>query len=324
VKNLKVFERIAFALEKIADSLNKDKINKYPLGEPLDNMLDENKVKIPIDAIEKYLLTQNVNIKNIPTGEEIERFLLTHNVSIKNIPPEEEADEILDKISIFMGYRYSLIKPFYKQIKYNMNSGGTITIDLKNKTQEEISAICQLASWLHEIAFLEEYNYLKSPRFLLFAKPNRIPKALNFFSGKWLERFVKLQVISLLQQVNPNLKFSYLLNPQIKLPNGDDFELDSLFAIENEIYWFETKTGKKKQKYIQKYSKVSQILKLRMNSCFIILTDITPSVADDLKKMFSLNVVPIEKFSEEFLKSIKKYRTTNIKNPYDSEQNTVA
>jgi len=273
-------------------------------------MFDENKVEIQREAIKDRKV--------------IEDFLLSRNVSIKYIPSEEEADEILDKISIFMGNRYSLIKPFYEQIKYNMNSGGSIRMDLRNKTQEEVSTICQLATMLHEIAFLEEYNYLKSPRFLLFARPSRIPKALNFFSGKWLESFVKSQVISILQQVNPDLKFSYLLNPQIKLPNGDDFELDLLFAIENEIYWLEAKTGDY-QRYIEKYSKVSQILKLDWNSCFMILTDITPSGADALKKLFRMNVVPIEKFSEEFLKSIIKYQTANIKTSGDDNvQNTVA
>jgi len=307
---IKVLERIAFALEKIADSLNKDKINKNYFVEPSVTMFDENKVEIQREAIKDRKV--------------IEDFLLSRNVSIKYIPSEEEADEILDKISIFMGNRYSLIKPFYEQIKYNMNSGGSIRMDLRNKTQEEVSTICQLATMLHEIAFLEEYNYLKSPRFLLFARPSRIPKALNFFSGKWLESFVKSQVISILQQVNPDLKFSYLLNPQIKLPNGDDFELDLLFAIENEIYWLEAKTGDY-QRYIEKYSKVSQILKLDWNSCFMILTDITPSGADALKKLFRMNVVPIEKFSEEFLKSIIKYQTANIKTSGDDNvQNTVA
>ena len=300
---IKVLERIAFALEKIADSLNKDKINKNYFVEPSVTMFDENKVEIQREAIKDRKV--------------IEDFLLSRNVSIKYIPPEKEADEILDKISIFMGNRYSLIKPFYEQIKYNMNSGGSFRMDLRNKTQEEVSTICQLATMLHEIAFLEEYNYLKSPRFLLFARPSRIPKALNFFSGKWLESFVKSQVISILQQVNPDLKFSYLLNPQIKLPNGDDFELDLLFAIENEIYWLEAKTGDY-QRYIEKYSKVSQkILKLDWNSCFMILTDITPSGADALKKLFRMNVVPIEKFSEEFLKSIIKYQTANIKTSGD-------
>lgn len=38
-----------------------------------------------------------------------------------------------------------------------------------------------------------------------------------------------------------------------------------------------------------------------------------------------MNVVPIEKFSEEFLKSIIKYQTANIKTSGDDNvQNTVA
>lgn len=311
---LKILERIASALEKISNCLYKE-----PLLERMSN-------KEAIDISKESITEGEVKIEGEEIKEKLQRqyliidYLSSRKVTIKHISPEDKADEILDKLSISMGNRYNLIKSFYERIKNKMNSGGTIRMDLKDKTQEEISGICQLSKNFHEIAFLEEYTYLKAPKYLLFAKPNRIPEALNFFSGKWLERFIRTQVISLIRQVNPNIKFSYISNPQVKLPNGDDFELDFLFEIEGEIYWFEVKTGDY-QRYVKKYSTVSKILNLDESHSFMILTDIAVPGAKALKSLFNMNIIKIENFSEEFLKMIIRYSDSNIPND-NNVQNT--
>lgn len=299
---LKILERIAIALEKISESLSAK--SNY-------SMQDENGKEspyIPVNLSISINKEANVEIESLKERQKIIiDFLLSRNIEIKYIPPEDEADEILDNISIFMGNRFNLIKPFLEQLKAQMNLGGTIKMNLKNKSQEEISSICQLCTRLYEIAFLEEYTYLKSPRYLLFARPNRIPKVLNFFSGEWLERFIRSQAVSLIKQVNSNLHFSYISNIQIKLPNKDDFELDFLLEIENEIYWFEAKSGDY-QRYIDKYSKVSKMLDLDIHHSFMVLTDISETGAEALKKLFNMNVVKVEKFSEEFLNCVLKYQ----------------
>lgn len=298
---LKILERIASALEKIANSLNKENIE-----------ISQECVNSEFSA--EYVSNDEIEIGNEAIKERqhiIEEFLTSRKITIKHIPFEEEGNEIQDKISIFMGNKYNLIKPFIDQVKLKMNSGGTIRMDLKNEAQEKISAICQLAHNLYEIAFLEEFTYLRSPKYLLFATPNRIPVALNFFSGKWLEKFIKNQIVSLIKQVNPNLKFSYISNPQIELPNKDDFELDFLLEVEGEIFWVEAKTGDY-QRYVGKYSKTRKTLDLDANHSFMILTDITESGAVALKGLFGMNVVKIEKFSEAFLDLIIKYQISDL------------
>jgi len=297
-----VLERIATALEKIADSLNKNPAEK-PIFVRQSNVKEVGKTD---NIVNNYRI--------------IEEFLNSRNIKIKNIPPEE-VDKILDKIAVYMGNNFSLIRSFYELIKHNINSGLTVKLELKNKRQEEINAICNLAKRLHEIAFLEEYKYFNSPKYILYARPNRIPKVMSFFSGKWLERFIKSQTILLLQKMNPNLNIGYLLNPQIKLPNGDDFEFDLLLSVENDIYWFEAKTGDY-QRYMEKYSKISKILELGFERSFMILTDITPTGAEALRTIFYMNVVPIENFSEEFNKIIIKYKSTSLEPNNLSEQNT--
>ncbi len=296
VNEIKILlERIANALETIASSLNiylkTSKNNNHKLQKNQD-LTEINK--------ERYFIND---------FSEIEEFLNSKNIRIKNIREEDESDEILDKMAFFMGNRYPYIKTLYQNIKRNLNTGRSFRLDLKNCTQDEIANITQLCTNLYQIAFLEEYKYYKSPKYILYAKVNRIPKAINFFTGGWLERYTKTAVIESIKSISfPVLiNYSYLKNAQIVLPNGDDFELDILFKIEDEYFWFEAKTGDY-QRYIDKYSKMAKILNLDYEHAFMILTDITDSGAQALRSLFKMNVVKINKFYETIREVIQQLK----------------
>lgn len=237
--------------------------------------------------------------------EEIQEFLRSKGIQIKSIREEKESDEVLDKIAMFMGERYSDIKNFYGKIKSNMNEGRAFTMNLRNDTQEKISNICQLGTRLNDIAYLEDYKYYKSPRCILTVRPNRIPQALNFFSGQWLERFVKEEVVQLIKSRNNRIRYSYLINPQIVLPNGNDFELDVIFKIEDEIFWFEAKTGDY-QRHVEKYSRMSSMMYLDREHSYMILTDVQESSTKALTSLFKMKVVNVEKFAEEIKQSLQR------------------
>ncbi len=293
-------KRIATALEKIADHLQdirkmRDAFHSsFPKPSP-------KKVNYPENTAGDMPQTNtNTEETNMYPGGIIE-FLKQKNITIKNIKTEVEADKILDDIALYMGNNYSKIKKVYELIKRHMNTGAYFNIILKNFTQDEISSITYFGHQLHQIAFLEEYKYLRSPEYKLMGKVNRIPGVLNFFSGGWLERYVKKTIIDILENIP--VRYSCLTNPQIILPNGNDFELDILFRIENEIFWFEAKTGDY-QRYVQKYAKVAKILGLNKNNAYMILTDIAENTAQALKTLFGMNVVDVNNFKSEFRERI--------------------
>ena len=251
-------------------------------------------------------LTESTEKNSGVDSTELQQFLTSKGITIKSIPSKHDSDEVLGKLAYFMGERYALIKPFYKRIKSNLDSGNSVRIHLKKYTQEEISNICQLGNWLKQIAFLEEYKYQRSPRYILDARPNRIPQAINFLCGQWLEIFVKEQVIRLIESCHLGLRYSYLLNPKIVLPDGNDFELDILFKIEDEIFWFEAKTGDY-QKHIEKYSRVSKILELDSEHSYMILTDVNESSTKALSSMFNMTVANAEHLAKYLQPSLAKY-----------------
>lgn len=291
---IEVLNRIADSLEKVANNYkNKNIISLKNTLTYIGSESNLDKGTIKYDNF--------INKKN-----DIENFLLQKGIIIKTRKNEDSSDEILDRISLFMGSRYSLIKKVYEPIKRVLNKGKSIELNLKNSTQLAISSICHLCSSLHEIAFLEEYKYSKSPNYQLYLKPSSQPKVINFFTGQWLERFIKAQVISCISKILGEQDYSYLINPQIILPNGDEFELDILFRIKNEFFWFEAKTGEY-QKYVGKYSKMAKILNLDEEHAFMVLTDINGSSADALKSLFKMNVVKVNLFDDIFTKSLSKF-----------------
>lgn len=290
-----LLERIADALETIANCLS----NGSKTSQKKNN---------------KHNINEEFSDNFINDFSEIEEFLRSKNISIKSVREEDEADKVLDRIALFMGNRYSNIKNLYQKMKKNLNEGTGFRLDLKNHKQEEIADITQLCNNLYEIAFLEEYKYFKSPKYILQGKVNKIPKAINFLNGGWLERYIKSAVIEIIKSIsNPiPLNYSYLKNPQIILPNGDYFELDIIFKIENEYFWFEAKTGDY-QRYIHKYSKVAEILDLDFKHAYMILTDITKEGAEALRGIFKMTVVRIDDFYDMFTKSILSLKPENDK-----------
>jgi len=120
-------------------------------------------------------------------------------------------------------------------------------------------------------------------------------KVINFFTGGWFERYVYQKISDLL--IKNKLKFTHLANPQIILPNGDDFELDLLFLIENQPLWVECKTGEY-QAYVQKYSNARKILNIPKNRSVLIILGISDDIAEKLTELYDITITNETKFMD--------------------------
>jgi hypothetical protein len=190
-----------------------------------------------------------------------------------------------------------------------MQQGSPFSLSLKEYTQKDINNVCQFCTRLHAIAFLEEYRYFKAPQYLIKAKATTLPAAHSFFSGKWLERFVLLAVQKCVSLISSELQrdvvFSYLLNPQIILPNGDDFELDLICYVSGFFFWIEAKSGDYQQ-HINKYSKMSKILNLDFRHSIMVLPDISEDRCVALTSLFSMTVCSLSRLEEVLAETIRK------------------
>lgn len=284
-----ILERIAIALESIADSLNENSPDDVEMLS--SNQLISNALANECEEVES----------DYDPIQPIYEFLNSCSIQIKTVPLEDASDAVINSLADFLGKNYSALRELLIRIKRGMQKGEAINLSLKDYSQKDVSNVCQFATRLHEIAFLEQYKYYKSPQYLIKAKTTTLPLAQNFFSGQWLERFVLLSVQSTVNQLREEcaggIEFSYLLNPQISLPNGDDFELDLFFHINNNFYWIEAKTGDYQQ-HISKYSKISKLLNLDIKHSIMVLTDIQPEKTAILSSLFAMNVSPLSQLGE--------------------------
>ncbi len=284
-----LLERIAVALERLCIAIEREDVNRSESspGFPLQNDL-----KMPSDSAPSSRASEGVPSR-------LESFLSHRGITIKSVPEKDPSDEIIDSLSVFVGERYDALSSILSKIKRAMQTGRMITESLKDRSQEDISSTCQFCTRLHEIAFLEQYKYFRSPTYLIKAKTTTLPKAQRFFGGQWLERFVLVKSEEIQRQVSSeygvDLPFDYLINPQVVLPNGDDFELDLLIALGNEIYWIEAKSGDYQQ-HVAKYSKFSRLLGLDYAHSLMVLTDVPEERCQALSSLFSMTVCNLKTF----------------------------
>lgn len=286
-----LLERIAVALERLAAA----SVVRADLGATKNTKLVLDKMDVRNDTPSRTAS---------PSVSGLHEFLASKRIQIKAIPPSDASDDVIDSLSLFLGERYEALSDLLNKIKRAMQSGKTITHSLKNRSQQDVSSNCQFCTRLHQVAFLEQYRYLRSPTYLIEAKPTTLPKARRFFAGQWLERYILQKVKAVHAQVAAEvtckLDFDYLINPHIVLPNGDDFELDILAKFGPWVYWIEAKSGDYQQ-HAAKYSKFARFLGLDCAHSLMVLVDVPDDQCEALSSLFSMSVCNLRSFEEQLL-----------------------
>ncbi len=221
-----------------------------------------------------------------PAAPSLVDWLASRHITVKNYRQEQATDEILDRLATFLGERFDSVQTFHDQIRRTLSTGGNVTLNLSSASQAEIGNTTQLCSWLHKYAFLSAYHYNNDQK-NLYASPQRVGKVINFFNGGWFERFVTLQVSGFLAE--RGWEAAHLANPRITLPNGDDFELDLIYLVENKPLWLECKTGDY-QAHVKKYAEVRPILDIPEARAILVILGISDSLASQLTSLYKITV----------------------------------
>lgn len=213
-------------------------------------------------------------------------WLSSCGITVKNYKQQETTDAVFDQLAVFLGERFASLKRLHDQIRRHLSTGDSFTLNLTSSNQEEIANSTQFCTWLYQYAFLSSYRYDKYSK-TLYAIPQRVGKVINFFTGGWFERFVFLKVASLLSQ--NGVSYVHLLNPQISLPNGDNFELDLIYLIEDAPLWLECKTGDY-QSYIAKYADVRPTLAIPKERSILVVLGISDELSSQLTDLYDIVV----------------------------------
>lgn len=209
----------------------------------------------------------------------------------------EDIPEVLLKTAIFIGTNFEDLKPLLKILKANVSMKKGIDTSLKNYSSTAISAVCSLCSELNKLAFLEEYKYSRSPKFLLHTRSSASPEYISFITGKWLEYYI----MHVTQTITNSFNIPYWLVSSLILRSEENgqIEFDVVLTINSQLYWIECKTGDY-QAYIKRYTTLGKNFSIPKDHSFLVLCGTDDETCKSLKQVYKLNVCSLNTFNSEF------------------------
>ncbi|HEU4740177.1 MAG TPA: type II toxin-antitoxin system HicB family antitoxin [Meiothermus sp.] len=200
----------------------------------------------------------------------------------------EAEEKALERISGFMGERFSAVSGFYEKIKVTAAKGsGEFQYSLASASQNDIGAVTQLCTMLKEAGLLKSYTYSSKQR-RIYGRLSVEGKMQGFITGGWLERYAK-QVIQLSLR-RRNIPHDLLANPCIVYPNADRFEVDLLVRTQSRFLLVECKTGGYDEA-LERHQRIAQDLRIPAKQVMYVLLGIPEPVLDELHNQWGFTFV---------------------------------
>ncbi len=221
------------------------------------------------------------------------QWLAKRHVQVIGHRQPGDADQVYDRLALYLGERYPSLSTLLKKIKISLQTGGRFRLNLLDKPQVDVANCTQFCRMLKDDSFLSYYYYSPADK-LIQAAPQR--NFTNFFNGDWFERFVYLKVCSLLKA--NGLQYQCLVNPDIILANTNKFGLDLFFLIDQQPLWLECKTGQDYTAFLERYASHRKAIGIPKERAFVVILDITEAQTIDLTNLWDLTVVNRDNFLE--------------------------
>lgn len=231
-------------------------------------------------------------------------FLYSHlkncGIEVVSVPDETSLPPEVSQTAAFLGKYLQYVQPFYNMMKTTLNDCREFRFSLANSGSRAVTHTLNFCRLLKAAGFLSSYTYRKSPQYSIIARVKRLPDALNFISGGWLEHYIRDRVVSVLttHPVTLSMPYAFLKNPKVILPGGEDFELDFLLCVGRKIFWMEAKTGEYLN-FLQKYSRVKTLLGLTRATAMLV--SVEPFAQDSaISVQYGLSCCTIDEFQDVF------------------------
>lgn len=234
-------------------------------------------------------------IHQISEDQEVITWLTQQGIKVQNYHKSDENEEVFNKLASYLGNKHSELRYFYKQLKRSFSKGENLALNLNSRSKQEITCTTQFCNRMSDYAFLTSYQYDRKKK-MLYASPQRTGIVINFITGGWFERFIYLSLCQLLKEHEQPYKS--ILNPQIILQDGEDFELDILFLIQENPFWIECKTGDY-QNHVTKYSKMRTVLSIPKECSLLVILGISDQLTEELTNLHNIYIANENNFLEK-------------------------
>lgn len=324
------FNRIANALERIAEVLEKQKplsstdnswisLLNAPLAIPRNLSIPKyNKDDISLNVQAKPAQDISIPQRNLsepmaettiilPSNQTIlYKYLSERGISLveaKLLTPDKQIMQTkLDALASYLGKNFTECQDLYNLLKKNMVAPRkSFAYNLKGATSIKNGIIQEFCRLLKEADLLEYYTYQPKPDYNFELKASG--KEQKYLNGSWLENCVKLEIADLFAQSKQ--LYEALPNLQIVFQDNSKTELDLLFCLGKQIFCIETKM-RPSSAQLKKYLNTIKPLKLDSKAVLVVVVDKSEEECQKLsKESAGVKVIRLENLASTLLSLVK-------------------
>ncbi len=231
-----------------------------------------------ISLIHKKITQATKNLKKNTTQSLITKIKSKHQKGFlqdwlhkKNIytgksKPTLKVDNKLAEIAEFLADHYNQLQDFYKQLKRNQNIKKDFVATSKKSSIKYIRKWCNM---LHDNKIIDSFYFLDQQT--LDIDIAQIHQATYFINGFWLEILLRREIAILLRKNIDKLQsFDILAQVELIKPDKNSSEIDLLIMINQNVYWFECKSGNI-GKYYKVFNHHRKLLQLNSTNSFLVV-----------------------------------------------------
>jgi hypothetical protein len=254
------------AIEQLAYTLAQ---SKTPVGDAqvkdLAVLIEKFKKSIPqADVSNKETVEQQIHKKH-------QKGWLMNWLQQKNIYVGKHTDHLrvnaqLYAIADYLTDHYAELKDFYAQLKRSQN----IKQDFKIRTtSQSVKYIHRWCDMLHQSKIIDGFQI--DPQQQVDVDLARIHEATYFINGYWLEILLSMEIGTYIKQNIEHIQsFDFIAQVELVNPNRTNTEIDLLLMLNEQVYWFECKSGNIGE-YYRRFAQTRKRLQLDAQHAFIVV-----------------------------------------------------
>ncbi len=164
-------------------------------------------------------------------------------ITVIGEPQRWPAEVGFERLARLIANKYDNVVELVRRIRHAQATRGTVRLDLRDQRQDVIADVTLLCDLAHKAGLLTDYCYRRTPYRRLSAVPSPTPLAIRFFGGGWLELHVRRTLLDLLEARGAAVDRGAVFGARVRLPDGDEFELDAFAVVGDTRIWIEAKSG---------------------------------------------------------------------------------
>lgn len=209
----------------------------------------------------------------------LKNWLESQNLLVADSIDTLRADEYLFAAVDYLADHYQHLSDFYKKLKHSQSIRKNFTHRTAKKSISYIVKWCEI---LKKHQLIDKFSQHGDAE--IFVDIAEIHEATSFIYGYWLEVLLRKEIALIL---NKNLhhiqSFDVMSQVSILKPDQQNTELDLMLMVNNQVYWFECKSGVI-SKYFEKFNEHRKLLQLTEKNAFLIIPQKDANIALHTRK----------------------------------------